>query len=64
VFFDVRLGANTFSTKSTRLRRSSDPADEKTVEDGTDQAVTAALIQKRLKEFGVAREVNGGSISG
>jgi hypothetical protein len=51
VFFDARLGAGNFTTKSSRFRRSTDPAEEKAVEEGTNRATTAALIEKKLKEF-------------
>lgn len=51
VFFDARLGAQTFTTKSFHLRRSTDPAEVKTMEEGTDKTATAALIQKKLKKF-------------
>lgn len=51
IFFDARLGPNTFSTKSSRFHRSTDPHEQQTVEEGADKSATAALIQKKLSEF-------------
>lgn len=51
VFFDARVGANSFTTKSFDLRRSTEPREEKTVEGGADRDVIAALIRKKLDEF-------------